>query len=265
MRAVLWSVIGGVIGPIALSAAARTVGWSIGILGAVPLLLVLALVVPASPARDVARPADRRESSLGRGYWLAWVYLALCIAAEFSFVAWGAQVAVEQAGLDLADATALGSLFVVGEVLGRLALSTGAGAAGDVHTRLLGSTLLAAAGGAILWLAGVPALAGVGMFLGGLGMAAVFPLSTGLAVALAPDAPVTASSRITAASGVAILSAPVLLGVVAGLAGVIAAWALVLGLLAAALVVLRLVPRPPRRGGTEAVAVPGASDALSVT
>lgn len=262
MRAVLWSVIGGVVGPIALSAAARTVGWSVGILGAVPLLLVLALVIPASPARDLAGPADRREPPLGRAYWLTWVYLALCIAAEFSFVAWGAQVAVEQAGLDLADATALGSLFVVGEVLGRLALSTGFGSAGDARARLLVSTLLGAAGGALLWLAGVAALAGAGMFLGGLGMAAVFPLSTGVAVAHAPAAPVKASSRIAAASGIAIFSAPLLLGVAAGIAGVIAAWALVLGLLAAALLVLRLVPRPPSRDGTQPVTVLSASDSL---
>jgi hypothetical protein len=93
-------------------------------------------------------------------------------------------------------------------------------------------------------------------------MAAVFPLSTGLAVAHAPAAPVKASSRITAASGIAIFSAPLLLGVVAGVAGVIAAWALVLGLLAAALLVLRMVPRPPGRDGAGTATVPGATAAL---
>jgi MFS family permease len=263
MRAVLWSVMGGVIGPIALSTAARTVGWSIGALVPVPLLLALAVIVPGSPARDAASADGSHEPPLGRAYWLTWTYLVLCIAAEFSFVAWGAQVAVEQAGLALADATALGSLFVLGEILGRLALSTGIGTRVDVRVRLLGSTLLGAAGCVLLWLAGVPALAGAGMLIGGLGMAAVFPLSTGLAVAHAPTAPVKAGTRITAASGVAIISAPLLLGVVAGVFGVISAWALVLALLVAALIVLRLIPRPPDRAGTGATAGSGATGAVA--
>lgn len=263
MRAVLWSVVGGVLGPIALSGAARSIGWNLGPVLIVPVLLVLAVLIPASPARDASATADHGpEPALGRSYWLAWIYLALGVAAEFSFVTWGTQVAVAQAGLELADATALASLFVVGEVLGRLALSGGPGSRVDLRMLLGAGTVLAAVGGGLLWLAGVPALAGAGMLLGGLGVAAMYPLTTRLAVAHAPQAPVKASARLTTASGMAIFTAPLLLGVVAGIAGVISAWALLIAVLVAALVVLRLIPRPPARGldvaaGAGTVAVTG--------
>ena len=252
MRAVLWSVVGGVLGPIALSAAARTIGWNLGPVLVVPLLLALAVVIPASPARDASDAADAadaaREPALGRAYWLTWAYLALGVAAEFSFVTWGTQVAVAQAGLGLADATALASLFVVGEVLGRLALSAGPGTRVDLRLMLGASTVLGAIGGVLLWIAGLPALAGAGMLLGGLGVSVMYPLATRLAVAHSPDAPVKASARLTTASGAAIFAAPLLLGLMAGIAGVISAWALLIAILLAALAVLRLIPRPPTRG-----------------
>ncbi len=54
-RANLWSVAGGLAGPLVLSAAATGVGWWFGLLAPVPFLAVLALALPPSPARD--RPA----------------------------------------------------------------------------------------------------------------------------------------------------------------------------------------------------------------
>jgi fucose permease len=171
----------------------------------------------------------------------------LGIAAEFSFVTWGTQVAVAQTGMQLADATALASLFVVGEVLGRLALSGGPAARIDLRRMLGATTVLAVLGGGVLWLAGLPVLAGVGMLVGGLGVSVMYPLTTRLAVAHTPHAPVKASARLTAASGVAIFTAPLVLGVIAGIAGVISAWAMLIGILVAALAVLALIPRPPVR------------------
>ena len=245
MRAVLWSVVGGVLGPIALSAAARTIGWNFGAVLIVPVLLVLAVLMPPSPAPVVAATDRRREPPLGRAYWLAWTYVVLGVAAEFSFVTWGTQVTVAQAGLALADATALASLFVMGEVLGRLALSGGPGARAGLRAVLGAGTVLGVVGGVMLWVAGFAAMAGAGMFLAGLGISVIYPLATRLAVAHTPHAPVKASARLTAASGVAIFTAPLLLGVAAGMAGVISAWVLLVGILLIALAVLWLIPRPP--------------------
>jgi hypothetical protein len=246
VRAFVWSVAGGLLAPIVLSAAARTVGWNFGVLAPLPFLLALVLVVPGSPARDATEPRMAVAAPLGRPYWLTWSFILLGVAAEFSFIAWGSQVVALRVGLQLADATALASLFVVGEVLGRLALSTGVGSRRDVRVLLRWGAVLAAIGGAILWAATVPALAAAGMFLGGLGIAAIFPVGAGLAVAQAPHAPVKASTRLTAASGIAIFSAPLMVGLVASASGVIGAWILVIGFLVAAVVVMQFVPKPAR-------------------
>jgi len=246
VRAFVWSVAGGLLAPLVLSTAARTVGWSFGVLAPLPLLLALAFIIPGSAARDATGPSKVDPAPLGRAYWLTWMFIALGVAAEFSFIAWGSQVASLRVGLPLADATALASLFVVGEVLGRLALSTGIAARGDVRILLGAGAALAAIGGAVLWAATVPALAGAGMFLGGLGIAAIFPVGAGLAVAQAPHVPVKASTRLTAASGIAIFSAPLMVGVVAGATGVIGAWVLVVAFLVAAVAVMQVVPAPVR-------------------
>ncbi|MEI7744804.1 MAG: hypothetical protein WCK58_13775 [Chloroflexota bacterium] len=243
VRANLWSVAGGVAGPLALSVAARTVGWSLGSLLPVPLLLVLMLVLPGSPASDTLLD-DRREPPLGRPFWLTWVFLVLCIGAEFSFVAWGSQVATARTGISVDDATAMASLYVIGMVIGRLVLSAGLLPVTRTRQLLLASAALGAMGAAVLWLAATPALSAAGLFLGGLGVAAIYPFGVTLAIAQAPLAPVKASAWLTVASGVAIMVVPLVLGVVAGATTVVGAWTMVLGLLVAGLIVLLLTPRP---------------------
>jgi hypothetical protein len=243
-RANVWSVVGSLAGPLILAAAALSVGWWLGALVPIPLLVALMFVLPASPARD--RPAVGGDDGgrLPHLYWMTWVFLALSIGAEFSFVAWGSQVVVAQAGISDVEGTRLASLYVLGMLTGRLALSAGLGHGSRSLIVLRGGAALAVAGAAVTWLATVPAVAGLGMLLGGLGISAIFPLATSLALAHAPGAPVRASARLTAASGVAILCAPLGLGLVAGAVGVPAAWSIVLGMLALALVIVLRIPAP---------------------
>ena len=273
MRATLASVVGGVLGPLVLSVSVRSVGWNWGILAPVPLAIGLAVVIAmghragggASEAADAAagaggpsveaggpsgeagKPAHPREARLGRPYWLAWLFLVLCVGAESSFVAWGAQVAVEQTGIPLADATALGSLFILGQVIGRIGLGAGDGLATEPRRLLAVMVLVGLAGGILLWLGGTAAVAGAAFLMGGLGLAGVWATTASLALAHAPGAPVTGGARLSLATGLPILVAPLVLGVVAGSAGVLVAWAFVLGLLGVALAVLRLVPGAVRR------------------
>lgn len=244
-RANLWSVAGGLVGPIVLSAAAGTIGWWFGTLTPVPFLVALAFVIPGSPARDVPAEAGAHEGPLPRAFWLAWAYLALCIGAEFSYVVWGSQVASARTGISTEAATGLASLYVVGMVGGRFAASL-------VHVGprrslavLRAGTAVTALGAMVVWLAPGPALAGLGLFLGGLGMAPIYPFAASLALGHARHAPVRASARLTLASSSAIFSAPLLLGVVAGVTGVTGAWLLVVALLVAAFAAALRVAAPP--------------------
>ncbi len=245
VRANLYAVVGGLAGPLVLSSAATGIGWRFGLLAPVPLLVLLALVLPASPARDRPRTGRQREASLPRNYWLSWTFMTLLIGAEFSFVVWGSQVVAARAGIGDVAATRLAALYVVGMVAGRLALSTGLATGLHRLAVLRAATALAVAGAAVTWVATGPELAGLGLLLGGLGISPAYPLGASLALAHAPGAPVHASTRLTAASGLAIFTAPLGLGLVVGVVGVVGAWLIVLGLLAIGLAIIFRIPPAP--------------------
>jgi fucose permease len=244
MRANMWSVVGGVAGPLVLSGAATSIGWAYGLLAPIPVLLLLVVTLPASPARDRPFSTGDRPVGLPRPYWLTWTFLALEIGAEFSFVVWGSQVVVARTGLTNAEATGLASLYVAGMILGRLALSSGFGSGPRSLAVLRACALLAGVGAVILWIGTVPLISGIGLFAGGLGISGIYPLGASLALAHAPDAPVRASARLTAASGGAIFTAPLVLGLVAQAAGVVVGWLLVFAMLGFGLVVLLRIPPP---------------------
>lgn len=242
-RAYLWAMVAAVAAPLVLSSASRSVGWAAGMLVPVPFLVPLVLLLPASPARDRAVDDGAREPALPRAYWLTWLFLVLCMGAEFSIVAWGAQVVTARAGISPADATGLASLYVVGMVLGRLGLSGGFGSGPRKGTILQAFAGLALAGAILLWVAPTPLPAGAGLLLAGLGMSGIMPLGSTLALAHAPSAPVRASARLTAAMGVAVLAAPLVLGFVSGAAGVLGAWLLVFAFMGVGLLVLAQISR----------------------
>jgi len=84
----------------------------------------------------------------------------------------------------------------------------------------------------------------IGLFVGGLGISGIYPLGASLSLAHAPDAPVRASARLTAASGGAIFTAPLVLGLAAQAAGVVVGWLLVFAMLGIGLLVLMRIPHP---------------------
>ena len=244
-RANVWSVIGGLAGPLVLAAAATGAGWWFGMLVPVPFLVALTLILPASPARDRPATGDEAGAGLPRLYWMTWLFLVLSIGAEFSFVVWGSQVVVARAGISDVEATRLASLYVLGMITSRLALSAGLGQGSRSVVVLRGSAALGVVGAVVTWLATDPAIAGLGLLLGGMGISAIYPLGASLALAHAPGTPVRASARLTAASGIAILAAPLALGLAASVVGVLGAWLIVLGLLGTGLMVVLRIPAPP--------------------
>jgi MFS family permease len=243
-RANLASNLAGVLGPLVLSAAAMSIGWWYGSLVPVPFLLALALVMPGSPARDRPPRPGVAERSLSGRFWLSWAFLTLCIGAEFSYVVWGSQVVAARTGMAEEAATGLASLFVAGMVGGRLAASLVSIGPRRQLLVLRAGTAVTALGALIVWQAQQPEIAVVGLFLGGLGMAPIYPFAAALALAHAPDAPVRASARLTLASGTAIFTAPLVLGVAAGAIGIVGAWSIALAILAVALVLVLRVSAP---------------------
>ena len=176
------------------------------------------------------------------GFWLAWAFLVSVIAVEFSIVFWGATLVERQTGVTTEVATLLGGLFLGGMFVGRLGQSQGLGTGGDIRRSAATGVVLAGTGAAIAWVSTVPAVSGAALFLAGLGVAGLYPLGVAAALAAAPGRLTLAGTRVTLASGTAILIAPLALGAAADAAGVPVAWGLVVGLSLVALALVTVLP-----------------------
>jgi fucose permease len=104
----------------------------------------------------------------------------------------------------------------------------------------------------LFWLPRWPALNLAGLFVAGLGVASLFPFTISVALSLAPQQANTASARVSLGVGVAIFSAPLLLGWAADRLGLPTAFGLVAGLIVAAFGVTLLA----RRAAEPRVVVP---------
>ncbi len=126
--------------------------------------------------------------------------------------------------------------------VGRLGQSLGLGTGGDIRRSAATGVVLAGTGAAIAWISTVPVVSGAALFLAGLGVAGLYPLGVAAALAAAPGRLTLAGTRVTLASGTAILIAPLALGAAADAAGVPVAWGLVVGLSLVALALVTVLP-----------------------
>jgi predicted MFS family arabinose efflux permease len=229
--------------PVAIGlAVAGLHAWRLALLVPVAAFLALALIRPrASEARSSVRPPRMR---LPAAYWFAWLVLVLGVSIEFSFVFWGSTIVANRTGLSSADATLLASLFVAGMFTGRAAVGRGFGAGRAPRGILAAGLVVVLVGASLVWVSPLPVVSGIGLFVGGLGLAPVWPVGLTVALQSAPAAPLSAAARSTLASGTAVLLAPSALGLASDFVGVAGAWPIILALGCAALAVLAVTPRP---------------------
>jgi hypothetical protein len=126
-------------------------------------------------------------------------------------------------------------MFYAGMGTARVALSFHLVSGHDPLWLIRGSLAVALLGSLLAWSSTGIELAGLGIYLAGLGTGFLYPLGVTVALALVPGMQVRGSARLILASGVAILVSPLALGVAADIAGVSIGWLLVPGLCLAAL------------------------------
>ena len=177
-----------------------------------------------------------------RAFWAFWWLLALETGVEWSVVYWGASFLATHAGFSNADAaTATGALFLA-MLFGRYA--------GSRLTRrfsglviLVASLAIALVGFPLFWLVPVPLLRVFGLFVVGLGLANVYPLSIALASRTMPDQSDRASARLSIAAALSALLAPFALGALADNIGIGYAFGIVVPMLLLALLAAFLAGR----------------------
>ena len=205
---------------------------------AIPLFLVIRFGRVALPA---AQPIGARRDAgtrLPPAYWAFWFAVVLAVGTEFSLIFWGADFLVA-AGLSTSAAATTVSLFLWGMVAGRIAgrqVARGCQRSGSCCSRSGSPPPAFSSTG---WRLSRSCRV-LGLFVAGIGVANLYPLTVALALGAAPGQSNEAGARLTFASGTAILAAPLLLGALADAAGIRLAYGVVPIFLLGALMASRL-------------------------
>jgi MFS family permease len=165
--------------------------------------------IPDSVAVQTQSVKDKRH--LPFSFWLYWIVLFLVVAVEMSIVVWAADFLASVAGLSRIDAALGFSAFPAAMLIGRIAGSRLTRRWSSL-TLLLSSLAITLIGFPIFWLARLATFNIIGLFITGLGIANLFPLTLSIAVGLAADQSNRASARVSLGVGTALLTAPLLLG-----------------------------------------------------
>ena len=228
----------GAVAPLVVGAAVAVgLGWRAGML--VTLLGIAAVMLLG---RGIAVPDPRaavttNHARLPRSFWMAWAVLVLCIGVEFSVTVWASDLLRQRLGMVAATASASLTAVIVGMTLGRV-IGARLMLRHSLERLLLLALGVAAVGFAVLWTASAVGIAVLGLFVLGLGMGAHYPLSISRAIAFSSGRPDLAAGRASIGAGLAIGTAPFVLGALADAYGTRTAFLLVPILLGTAAAIL---------------------------
>lgn len=213
-------------------------GWRISLIAGAILWLILFVVFRHSEIPNTQESvSDGTERPLPRRFWAYWLVVLFSVAIEWCVEFWGADFLQNSVGLEKVSAVSLMSLFFAAMVIGRMVGSRLTHSL-DAGRLLVGAIVIVLVGFPMFWLTRIPALNIVGLFISGLGIANLFPLTLSVATGIDPQQSGAASARISLASGVAILAAPQVLASVADRAGIYNAFAVAAALLIAAAIIV---------------------------
>ncbi len=216
------------------------VGWFAGtLLGwrAAMVIAAIAVVLIRFGFGKVDFPPDHKSADaqqpnqpLPTLYWIYWVALVVSVSIEFCMISWSADYLETGLGMPKANAAQAVSLFLGSMILGRWA-SSRLVLRFSSHGVVTGSLIVASIGFLIYWGATTAVVGMVGLFITGLGVAALYPLILALAIGSSNGSTVRASAVSSLASGTAILALPLTLGQLADALGIHAAFGVIVVLL----------------------------------
>ena len=199
-------------------------GWRLTL--GVPVLVLAGLYLryrhQPLPEAPVSRGHGRVR--LSRACWILAAMVAVGIAIEFCVIYFGAELLVTT-GLRTTEAATAMSGFYFGILAGRVGGVWLIRRAGRTVSLLWVSLAVTMAGFFLFWLAGAPTPAITGLFLCGLGVANLYPLSLALVLAAAPDDGDSANGAVQLLGGALVVASPYLLGNLADRLGLHAAFA----------------------------------------
>jgi MFS family permease len=234
-----------VVAPVLLGFLATTGGgWRVGLL--VPLVALGCLfgvsrgwAMPVQPGRPAS--TSGRGS---RGLWGACLLIALVVGIEFCIVFYGIQLLTSQTGLVTADAARMMGLFFGGELAGRVGGAAYSRRPGRPRGLMEAALAVSLVGFVLVWSSHDVAVAAAGLFVTGLGVANLYPVTLAMALAAGREQTDLAAARAQLAVGMAVATAPLVLGALADAVGIRGAFAIEPVLIVIAAVLFAVRPRP---------------------
>lgn len=176
------------------------------------------------PNPDRATPPTGERKRLPRIYWAYWLIVFLGVSVEWSIVFWGADFLENIVGLSRVNASTLMGVFFLAAVIGRTVASRLTRSM-SIGSLLWSGLFVTVVGFVPFWLAPLAAVNIIGLFVAGMGVSSLYPLTLAAASSVVtPSQTDAASGRITLASGSAILVTPQVLGALADQIGIQSAY-----------------------------------------
>ncbi len=206
------------------------IGWrgalyvTIAVWGTLLLIFWREAIPEAEPETESNREATRRP--LPRVFWAYLAALLLLVALEWCMSLWGADFLNKVVDFSKEDASSLLTLFYLAMVIGRLVGSRLARIMRS-ETLLYSAVGITTVGFPFFWLAPVPALNVLGLFLCGLGIANLYPIGVSLALSTVPKQATTATAFLSIGVSSAIMIVPQVLAAAADAVGIRTAYGLV--------------------------------------
>lgn len=177
-------------------------------------------------AEECEKSKTDSAGKLASAYWAYWCVILLGCASEWSIVFWSPDFLQNAARMPKPQAAAAVSAFFIAMMAGRI-LGSALARKLDIRVLLPGASVLSLIGFLIFWLAPNATSNVIGLFIAGLGVANMYPLTLSAALGVVPNQVGLAASRMNMATGMAGLCAPLILGGIADRFGIYQAYSVV--------------------------------------
>ncbi len=226
--------------------AGTSFNWRLGLLLAIPASVALYFLAHKTiESEHIPDEKGPQKGSLSSKFWISWIGFVACISTEFATTFWAAALLRDRVGSSAAISTvcivALGGGMGFGRWFGPQLLERYA-----LDLQLMFVLLTQFFGFAVLWFSHTLWISLLALLIIGLGISMQFALAATRLIDFSEERPDLAIGKSSLGSGLAIASAPFVLGVLGDHLGISRAYLMVPGLIVIAFVTTVAIPSGQR-------------------
>jgi MFS family permease len=222
------------------------IGWRVAFLIGVAVWIGLALwgmrlPIPLRPQAST-QSTSSTNGKLPRAFWVYALVVFIAVSVEWCMIFWAAAFLRDVVGLSPELSATLVTIFFLAQFAGRF-IGSRLTRTMDSRPLLLVAAIITCIGFPLFWLAQVPWLNVVGLFLCGLGSANLYPLTLTISSTVGQVNPNAASGLTSMSAGAAILITPQIMGGVADQIGIQGAYGVLAPFIVGVLIVVLVANR----------------------